>query len=141
MQFARLWSLNNDITTSIGLPHALNFPKPHPHLHQQNSIRVHPYAPPQHIKVLKHFVYICYGCGMQFARLWSLNHDLTTSIGLCNALNFPKPHPHLHRWNSVRMHPCAHPQQITAYQGAAITLCIYMIWIWGAVCKALEPQP
>jgi hypothetical protein len=30
-----------------------------------NSVRVHPYAHPQHIKVLKHFVYIQYGCGMQ----------------------------------------------------------------------------
>ena len=27
------------------------------------SVRVHPYAHPQHIKVLKHFVYIQYGCG------------------------------------------------------------------------------
>ena len=28
----------------------------------------------------------------------------------------------------------------TAYQGAK-TLCLYMIWMWDAVCEALEPQP
>ena len=58
MQFARLKSLNHDLTTSLGLRHALNFPKIHPHLHRQNIVRVHPCAHPQHIKVLKHFVYI-----------------------------------------------------------------------------------
>ena len=51
---------------------------------------------------------------MQFARLWSLNHDLTTSLGLRlrHALNLPKIHPELHRWNNVRVHPCAQPQHI-----------------------------
>ena len=29
-----------------------------PGLHRRNSVRVHPYAHPRHIKVLKHFVYI-----------------------------------------------------------------------------------
>ncbi len=33
------------------------FPKYGPHLHRYNSIRVHPYAHPQHMKVLKHFIY------------------------------------------------------------------------------------
>ena len=41
------------------------FSKIHPHLHIYYSIRMHPYAHPQHLKVLKHFVYIHYGCGMQ----------------------------------------------------------------------------
>jgi len=35
-----------------------NFPKIHPDLQRRNSVRVHPCAHPQHIKVLKHFVYI-----------------------------------------------------------------------------------
>ena len=30
MQFARLWSLNLDLKTSLGLHHALNFPKSTP---------------------------------------------------------------------------------------------------------------
>ena len=70
---------------------------------------------------------------MQFARLWSLNHDLTTSLGLRQALNFPKIHPHVHMWNSVRAHPCAHPQHMKV-----LKLFVYM---WDVVCKALEPQP
>jgi hypothetical protein len=45
------------------------------------SVRVQPYTHPQHIKVLKHFVYIWNGCGMQSTRVWSLNHDLTSSLG------------------------------------------------------------
>jgi hypothetical protein len=32
--------------------------------------------------VLKHCVYIWHGCGMHSKRVWSLNHDITTSLGL-----------------------------------------------------------
>jgi hypothetical protein len=38
-------------------PHP-NFSKIHPHLHKYAGERVYPYVHPQHIKVLKHFVYI-----------------------------------------------------------------------------------
>jgi len=58
------------------------FPKTHPHLHTYYSIRVHPYAHPQHLKVLKHFVYIQYGCGMQSMGVFSLNRDTATSYRL-----------------------------------------------------------
>ena len=43
-----------------------------------------------HLKKLavnRGLTYIWYGWGIQFARLWSLNHDLTTSLGLRHALN------------------------------------------------------
>jgi hypothetical protein len=53
------------------------------------SVRVHPYAHPQYMKVLKHFIYLQYGCGMQFGTSCSLNHDTTTSFG--------STLPHLHR--------------------------------------------
>jgi hypothetical protein len=45
------------------------------------SIRVYPYAHPQHLKVLKHFVYIQYRCGMQSMGVCSLNlnHDTATA--------------------------------------------------------------
>ena len=112
MQSMGLWSLDHDLTASFGLSHAPNFPKIHPHLHRCNSVRVHLYAHPQHIKVLKHFTFIWYGCGMQSTGLWSLNHDLTASLGLSHAPNFPKIHPNLHMRNSVRVHPYAHPQHI-----------------------------
>jgi hypothetical protein len=34
------------------------------------------------MKVLKHFLYIQYGCGMQSVVVYSLNHDTTMSFGL-----------------------------------------------------------
>ena len=45
------------VAVAYGFGHTPNFPKIHPHLHMRNSVRVHLYAHPQHIKVLKHFVY------------------------------------------------------------------------------------
>ena len=58
MQSTGVWSLNHDIATSLGLRSTPIFRKSTPHLHRRNSVRVHPYAHSQHIKVLKHFVYI-----------------------------------------------------------------------------------
>jgi len=37
-------------------------PKTQPHLHTYYSIRMYPYAHPQHLKVLRHFLYIQNGC-------------------------------------------------------------------------------
>ncbi len=59
-----------------------NFPKFGPHLHMYNRVRVHPYAHPQLMKVLNHFLYIQYGCGMQSGMGYSLTHDTITSFGL-----------------------------------------------------------
>ncbi len=73
---------------------------------------------------------------MQSMGLWSLNHDLTTSLGLTYVPNFPKIHPHLHRHNSVRVHSCAHPHYIKVLKHF-----VYMIWMWDAIYGALEPQP
>jgi hypothetical protein len=70
------------------------FPILHPHLHTYYSIRMHPYAHPQHLKVLKHFVYIQYGCGMQSMGVWSLNNDTATSYRLGHT-PFSLFHPHL----------------------------------------------
>jgi hypothetical protein len=50
------------------------------------SIRVYPYAHPQHLKVLKEFVYIQYGCGMQLMEAVGLNHDTTASYRLGSAI-------------------------------------------------------
>jgi hypothetical protein len=58
MQSKGVWSLNHDITTSFGLSPTPIFLKSTPDPHRRNSVRGHPYAHPQHIKVLKHFVYI-----------------------------------------------------------------------------------
>ncbi len=90
-----------------------NFPKFGPHLsHMYNRVGVYPYAHPQHMKVLNHFVYIQYGCEMQSGMVYSLNHDTITSFGLHLDPNFPKFGPHLHRYNRVRVHSYAHPQHM-----------------------------
>jgi hypothetical protein len=52
------------------------------HLVRYYGIRVYPYAHPQHLKVIKHFVYIQYGCGMQSMGVCSLNLDTTASYEL-----------------------------------------------------------
>ncbi len=64
-------------------PYYPNFSKFDPYLHRYNSVRVHPYAHLQHMKVLNHFLYnIQYECGMQSGIVYSLNHDTITSYGL-----------------------------------------------------------
>jgi hypothetical protein len=66
-----------------------NFPKFGPHLHMYNCERVHPYPHPQHMKVLNHFLYIQYGCGMQSEMVSSLNYDTIASYyGLHLTTNF-----------------------------------------------------
>jgi hypothetical protein len=72
-------SLNLDLTTSYRL--------------SINGIRVHPYVHPQHLKVLKHSVYIQHGCGMQSMGVFSLNHDTTTSYRLGHTPFFLKFSP------------------------------------------------
>ncbi len=49
-----------------------------------------PCAHLQHLKVLKYFAYICHGWGMLSLGVWSLNHDLTTTLGLSHAPIFQK---------------------------------------------------
>ena len=57
-----LWGIGastmTDLTITLRFSHAPNCPKIHTHPHRWNIVRVHPYAHPHHIKVLKHFVYI-----------------------------------------------------------------------------------
>ncbi len=66
-----------------------NFPKFDPHLHRYNSVRVHPYAHPKHMKFLKHFIYIQYGCGMQSVVLQSWQHNVIWASGF-NLLQLSK---------------------------------------------------
>ena len=49
---------------------------------------------------------------MDFKWVWSLNHDITTSLRLHPTPIFLNSTPDLHRHNSVsvRADPCAHPQ-------------------------------
>ena len=107
-----IWSPNHDNTTSLGLGLSQIFLKSTPDLHRCNSVRADPYAHPQHSKVLKRCVYIWHGCGMHSKWVWSFNHDITTSLRLRPAPIFLNSTPNLHRPNSVRAHPYAHPHHI-----------------------------
>ena len=55
-----------------------NFPNFGPNLNHHACVRVHPNAIPQHMKVLKHFIYVYYGCVMQSGVVYSLNTNDTT---------------------------------------------------------------
>ncbi len=122
----------------IWAPPYPNRPKFGPHFHGYNSVRVHPYAHPQHMKVLKHLIYIQYGCGKQSAGVYSLHHDTTTSFGIRLTPIFQNLAPTLHRYNSVRVHPYAHPQHMN--MKVLNTLLIIQIGMWEAVSGGLEPQ-
>ena len=54
------------------------------------GIRVHLYAYVTHWKVLKHFIYVQYGCGEQSAGVYSLNHDIMASFLLDSHQDLPK---------------------------------------------------
>jgi hypothetical protein len=92
------------------------------------TVRLDPQAQPQHMNVLKHFIYLQYGCGMQFGTSCSLNHDTITSFG--------STLPHLHR----RYSKVGSTGPTTAYE-CAQTLHIPPIWMWDAVWDLLQPQP
>ncbi len=80
MQSTEAWKINlpqtwhNNIIRAQSYPH---YPKIYTRPAQASQCKGGPYAHPQHVKELKHFVNIWYGCGMQSKGVWSLNHDIT----------------------------------------------------------------
>jgi len=83
MQSVVAYSLNDDMHNNVILasPYPI-FPKFSSHRQRYKSVMVHPYAHPQHMKLLNHFIYIHYGCEMQSAVAHSVNHDTTMSFRL-----------------------------------------------------------
>jgi hypothetical protein len=60
---------------------------------------------------------------MHSKRIWSLKHDLTTSLGLNHIPIFLLSTPELHKCNTLGVDPYAHPA----------TLCIDITWMWDAL--------
>ena len=115
-------------------------PKIQPHLHRHTSVRVDPYAHPQHIKILKHFVYIQYGCGMHSIGGLSLSHEITSSLRLRLPQYCQKSTPDLHRHYSVRVDPYAHPQHIKVLKHFVYVWhgCgMYSKWVWSFNCDLI----
>ena len=130
-----VWSHNHDLTTSLWLRPTPIFIKSIPNLHRHNRIRAHPYAHPQHNKMLKHSGYIWHGCEMHSKWVWRLNHDLTTSLRLHPTPIFLISIPNLHRHNRVRAHPYAHPQnnnKMLKHSGYIWHGCVMdSKWVWS----------
>jgi hypothetical protein len=103
-------SLNHGTTSSLGLRSTPKSWKSTPDLHWRNTLRVDPYAHQQHVKVLKHFAYISYGCGIHSTGGLSLNHGITSSLRLSSTPKSWKSTPDLHWRNTLRVDPYAHPQ-------------------------------
>ena len=85
--------------------------------------------------VLKHFVYVQYGCRKQFELAVSLNHDVLTSFWL-------------HKWPSTPIYdPSSVGITIRGYchmpmdSQCAKALCICLLWMWEAVWSCCQPQP
>ena len=136
-----VWSLNHDLTTSLRLNHPPIFLKSILTLHKCNSAWVDPYAHPQHsIKVLQHFACIWYEFkmrSMQYTGAWSLNHNLTTSLGLNHTPISKKIHPRPAQVYQCKDGPIS---PSTAYQGAK-ALCILMnTYDMNLGCNQCNPQ-
>ncbi len=119
-----------------------NFPKIHPHPYERNSVRVHPYAHPQHLKALRHIFYIQYGCGMQLMGdlqpqpLWHRNIIQARPYPI-----FPKNSPPPAQCiKGIRVYPYAICPS-TSSQGAQ-ALCIHPKWIlnWGGFYRLKDSE-
>jgi hypothetical protein len=135
------WSLNHDLTTSLGLSHLI-FLKSILHLQRYQRKGAPSYAHPRHLKVLKRFVFIQYqyGCGMQSMGACSLNHDTTTSYRLGHPPFFLKFMPTCTCNTAIRMHPYVHPQHLkvlnTFYTSNMDVGCSQ----WGFAASTMTPQ-
>ena len=84
VESSQRWSIASTMTPQhIWAPPYPNFTKFDPHLQRYNSVMVQPYAYPQHMRMLIHFLYIQHKCGMQSVMVYSLNqHDTIMTFGL-----------------------------------------------------------
>ena len=120
----------------LSLPFSAKFPKFGPHLHWYshpqwcNSVRVHPYAHPQHMKVLKHFQYIQYECKKQSEVVYSIKHVTMMLFELNLTPNFPKFDPTC-TGVSVTVYPYAHPQHMKMFKNFPYIQygCEIQIWV------------
>ena len=80
------------------------------------SVSVKPYAHPQQLKVLKHLIYVWYGCGMQSESFYTLKHSKAAWFAHFIWLSFWPTLPNLRKRGNVcggnrgSVQPYAHPQ-------------------------------
>jgi len=96
------------------------------------------YAYGKHINVLKHFVYVKYGCRKQFEVAVSLNHDIIMMSFWLHKL--PRtPHSAPSRVG-ITVQGCYCMLMDSIHQ-CAQTLHLCLIWIQEAVWDGCQPQP
>jgi hypothetical protein len=119
------FSLNNVIMPSFHSSHAgLNYQNLC-QLCQCNSVRVHQYAYPQHMMVLKHLLYIKYGCGKQSVVVYSLNNVIMPSFHSSHAGPNYQNLGQLCQCNSVRVHSYTYPQPMMVLKHILFMKCGY----------------
>ncbi len=104
-----VYSLNVVIMPSFHSSHSDPNYQNQDQLCQCNCVRVHPYAYPQHMIVLKHFLCMQYGCGKQTVVVYSLNNVIMPSFHSSHAGPNYQNQGQLCKCSSVRVHPYAYP--------------------------------
>jgi hypothetical protein len=89
-------------------------------------------AHPQHMNVVKHFVYVLSGCGKHSMLVWGLNQCTMVSFLIQVQLAIPQFSKNSPPPTWVLQCKGAPICPSTAYQGAK-TLCIHIIWMWDVV--------
>ncbi len=123
----------------IWAPPYPNFPKFGPHPHMYNSVRVHPYTHPQHIKFVKHLLYIRHWCEMNIGWVYSRNHRISPWLigwelpGFLSKFEKLGRHERPYRGGDTSI--CTS----TAYKGCP-TPFIYIIWMWDEYGLGLQLQ-
>jgi hypothetical protein len=85
--------------------------------------------------VLKHFLYIQYGCRMQLVVVYSLKNVIMSSFHSSHAGPKYQNLGQLCQCDCVRVHPFAYPQHMMVLKHFS-----YLIWMWEAVSGGLQPQ-
>ena len=121
-----VYSFNHPISpwfVAWDLPRSLANSKSLVNLSSHYVLRTHPYAHPQHMKVVKHFVYVWHWCEIDLGWVYSLNHRISpwfVAWELPRSLANSKSLVNASSCNVVRTHPIC---TSTAYE-ACQTLCI-----------------
>jgi hypothetical protein len=123
-----VYSLNHDLTASLVLSFTPIFQKNAPTFTGGIKVKVHPNSPPQHMKVLNYFLYICIDMRCIVRWFTALTMSLQHYLDMTVPQFFKKPTP---LSQGYYLHKGAPIYPSTAYQGIE-TLFIHIIWKWDA---------
>ncbi len=105
-------------------------------LQRCNGVRVHWYAYVPHWKMLKHFIYVQYGCEKLSKVVYRLNHDIMASFPINSHPELPKSDKSLVVQLCKGPLICLHTSLTDAK-----TLYTCSMWIGEVIKGGLQPQP